>query len=314
MSGLRGLGRGVSLTTVSLSVGGCIEPNPDHCAFAYGNASCPQERPYCVVADQPRSHDGIVNGCFAPREGSQQDDPLGDRFIGVPYGLPTAVMARAGRPRDPRAMQAVLIEHGYPRECLTPAMLEQRFESLLHDVKGVREHLEKRNEHGRSRLEIEESFETTLREFGSETDRWVVECTALAAGTGNATGTGTDGTETGTSSSSGGSSSGGDECLEDADCPDPLVPYCDPATASCVACGALPDPNGFCASVDPLQPVCDGTVCVACTDGDTQACDDQLLVCDTVANTCVPCTEHDQCEGGRATSCWMYPRASSHRT
>lgn len=60
----------------------------------------------------------------------------------------------------------------------------------------------------------------------------------------------------------------------------------------------MTDPDGACAELDPMTPLCVAGACVACTPENPVVCDDQLLLCDGDTNACVPCTEHEQCASG----------------
>ena len=86
-------------------------------------------------------------------------------------------------------------------------------------------------------------------------------------------------------------------CGSSVDCVDAAAPFCNPL-GECVACDGMDDPDAACLGADETMPVCAGGACVACTEGNTTICDDQLLLCDTGTNACVPCTRHDQCEVG----------------
>jgi len=94
------------------------------------------------------------------------------------------------------------------------------------------------------------------------------------------------------------STTGLQPCEVNDDCEDAAAPFCEPATGECVACDATPDPDGSCAALDPLAPLCAGGICVECTPENPIICDEQLLLCDGASNVCVPCVEHAQCESG----------------
>ncbi len=93
-------------------------------------------------------------------------------------------------------------------------------------------------------------------------------------------------------------STGTPPCTSNDECTDAAVPFCEPLSGECVACDGLADPDGACAGVDPLLPLCVGGACVACTPENPLVCDEQLLLCDGGTNACVPCTEHGQCGSG----------------
>jgi hypothetical protein len=111
-------------------------------------------------------------------------------------------------------------------------------------------------------------------------------------------------------------------CASDEDCPDPATPFCAPSGA-CVACDGAPDPDAACAGLDPGLPYCDHGACVECIAAAPKACPSETPVCvegvcvqctyemqevctatsmgcDGATNTCVTCTEHEQCAGGAA--------------
>jgi hypothetical protein len=102
-----------------------------------------------------------------------------------------------------------------------------------------------------------------------------------------------DTTTTGESSST----TGPMPCMSDEECTDPDAPFCG-TSGECGTCEATADPDGACAGLDPLLPLCVGSECVACTPENPIVCDDQLLLCDGTTNACVPCTEHAQCGSG----------------
>ncbi len=82
-------------------------------------------------------------------------------------------------------------------------------------------------------------------------------------------------------------------CVGDADCTDPLLPFCDPS-GECVTCEGLSDPDGACAELDAQAPVCAGGVCVQCTTDRQGVCSGQTPVC-VATNECAACTEHHEC-------------------
>ncbi|MEM9456661.1 MAG: hypothetical protein AAGF11_20955 [Myxococcota bacterium] len=82
-------------------------------------------------------------------------------------------------------------------------------------------------------------------------------------------------------------------CVGNEDCTDAGAPFCEPMSGDCVTCGGAPD--GACAGLDPTAPLCVEDQCVQCTAAVPDACTGDTPVCDEMANTCVPCTEHGQC-------------------
>lgn len=125
------------------------------------------------------------------------------------------------------------------------------------------------------------------------------ECAAGSSSgtdTGASSGTGS-GSGSGSESSGESSTTGPMPCVSDEECTDPGAPFCG-VTGECGACDGTKDPDGACAGVDPLHPLCVEGTCVACTPENPVVCDDQLLLCDEDTNACVPCTEHGQCGSG----------------
>ena len=113
-------------------------------------------------------------------------------------------------------------------------------------------------------------------------------------------------TETGSGSSSESGSSSGESsssttgpmpCASDEECTEVEAPFCG-MSGECGTCVGTKDPDGACAGVDPLLPLCVGGACVACTPENPVVCDEQLLLCDGGTNACVPCTGHEQCGSG----------------
>lgn len=100
-----------------------------------------------------------------------------------------------------------------------------------------------------------------------------------------------------TESESSSTTTGPMPCVTNEECTDPDAPFCG-TTGECGTCDGTADPDGACAGVDPLLPLCVGGACVACTPENPVVCDDQLLLCDGGTNACVPCTEHAQCGSG----------------
>lgn len=83
-------------------------------------------------------------------------------------------------------------------------------------------------------------------------------------------------------------------CQGPEDCVDPALPFCD-MNGACVACDAMPDPDGACAGADANLPVCFEGSCVACAEGKTDACVGTTPICNTETNVCEGCSEHEQC-------------------
>lgn len=83
-------------------------------------------------------------------------------------------------------------------------------------------------------------------------------------------------------------------CQGPEDCVDPALPFCD-MSGACVACDAMPDPDGACAGADANLPVCFEGSCVACAEGKTDACVGTTPICNTETNVCEGCSEHEQC-------------------
>jgi hypothetical protein len=81
-------------------------------------------------------------------------------------------------------------------------------------------------------------------------------------------------------------------CTSSAECPDD-APIC--VDDECRPCGDAALPDGECGLKDPALAVCDASgACVECTEDNATACGGTSPVC--VANACVGCTDHDQCE------------------
>jgi len=79
----------------------------------------------------------------------------------------------------------------------------------------------------------------------------------------------------------------GQECPEDA-------PFC--VGGMCVGCNADDDLTDCANAPEAPGSVCDEDGrCVVCTPDDPTTCSGNTPVCEPETNTCVPCTEHDQC-------------------
>ncbi len=82
-------------------------------------------------------------------------------------------------------------------------------------------------------------------------------------------------------------------CVGDDECLEPSRPFCGPV-GECVSCEGVDDPDGACLGADASMPVCTAGSCVACTSEQIGACEGQTPICGE-GNTCIECTEHDQC-------------------
>lgn len=110
------------------------------------------------------------------------------------------------------------------------------------------------------------------------------------------TGTTTEGTTDETMTSTGESSTTGPEpCMSDGDCTDSAAPFCEPESSVCVGCDGMAEPDMACAGLEAGTPVCVEGECRQCTSAMADECMGMTPVCDDGTNTCVPCTDHDQC-------------------
>ena len=90
-------------------------------------------------------------------------------------------------------------------------------------------------------------------------------------------------------------------CQGPADCVDPALPFC--VDEFCVACSATATPDDACAELDPGLPLCIDDACVQCSDDDASACSGATPLCDALANTCVACEFHEQCQDIGSPAC-----------
>ncbi len=88
---------------------------------------------------------------------------------------------------------------------------------------------------------------------------------------------------------------GPEPCVDSGDCDDPEAPFCDDVSGECVACDGVMDPDAACAEADPEVPLCIEGVCAQCTVDDDAVCGDLTPICDADTNTCIGCSEHEQC-------------------
>ncbi len=88
---------------------------------------------------------------------------------------------------------------------------------------------------------------------------------------------------------------GPEPCVDNGDCDDPGAPFCDDVSGECVACDGVMDPDAACAEADPEVHLCIEGVCVQCTVDDDAVCGDLTPICDADINTCIGCSEHEQC-------------------
>ena len=107
------------------------------------------------------------------------------------------------------------------------------------------------------------------------------------------TGTDTSST-TDTTDSTTDTTTGPGPCMANEDCTDPAQPFCDDMGA-CVDCSSTLDPDAACLGADPNFPVCIEGDCVQCNAADASACMGTTPVCDLGTNTCIGCTDHDEC-------------------
>jgi hypothetical protein len=83
-------------------------------------------------------------------------------------------------------------------------------------------------------------------------------------------------------------------CVMDEDCTDADLPFCDDQ-GTCVDCSGTTDPNAACMGADPGMAVCSDGACVQCSAQESSACVETTPICDEGTNTCVGCSEHEQC-------------------
>ena len=107
------------------------------------------------------------------------------------------------------------------------------------------------------------------------------------------TGTDTSST-TDTTDSTTDTTTGPGPCMANEDCTNPAQPFCDDMGA-CVDCSSTLDPDAACLGADPNFPVCIEGECVQCNAADASACMGTTPVCDLGTNTCIGCTDHDEC-------------------
>jgi len=257
----------------SLTATGCIVPDADYCAFAYGDLTCVGERDFCVLAKHEMSHEGIEDGCSA-------DVPEG--FVHVRYGLPTMVAAPTRRPKDPRSVEGVLRQLGY-ESCGSPEELEASLGPAVDEVAEVRRHLEQRWQVRRAAVALSMDHVDAIAAFDEAMEAWLQGCMGAATETVGSTGSG--GTEVDSSSTMG---------AFPCDCPSE-APFCDPATGECGTCDATVYPDGACRDLDSATPVCFDGACVECTETAPNACMDERPICDDATHICVPCTTHHEC-------------------
>lgn len=95
----------------------------------------------------------------------------------------------------------------------------------------------------------------------------------------------------------------GPECMDNAECMDPALPFCIEQT--CSPCSASVDvtPDEACAGLDEATPLCVDDACVQCTAEDASACVDTTPLCDAESNTCVACSFHEECQDIGSPAC-----------
>lgn len=151
-----------------LMISGCLQPDPAHCIFGYGDRSCVNEDgEMCVLGTTRLVHEGVSKGCT---------EELAEGFVHVPYGLPEAILAPASQPEAPRAIQGMLAERGYIGTCTSSEELESYFRPTVVVVGKVRRHLEERGRVRRSTLDLTESQSEIIRNFADITDDWIQTC------------------------------------------------------------------------------------------------------------------------------------------
>lgn len=110
------------------------------------------------------------------------------------------------------------------------------------------------------------------------------------AGTSSAEGSTATGTTDGTQAET--ETQTGDPCTSDEDCAGDL-PFCGQGSV-CVACDAMPDPDGACTEASADEPVCFEGACVACTAEKAGACSGSTPACGE-DHACRACEEHVDC-------------------
>ena len=90
-------------------------------------------------------------------------------------------------------------------------------------------------------------------------------------------------------------------CQGPADCTDSALPFC--VDEFCVACSSTAAPDASCAELAPGLPLCIDDACVQCSDDDASACTGTTPLCDALANTCVACEFHEQCQDIGSPAC-----------
>ena len=95
----------------------------------------------------------------------------------------------------------------------------------------------------------------------------------------------------------------GPECMDNAECMDPDLPFC--LEQTCSPCSASVDvtPDEACAGLDETTPLCVDDACVQCTAEDASACVDTTPLCDAESNTCVACSFHEECQDIGSPAC-----------
>jgi hypothetical protein len=84
-------------------------------------------------------------------------------------------------------------------------------------------------------------------------------------------------------------------CTTDDECTDPLQPFCEGNV--CVSCQAVSDGDARCAARDSALAVCGAQgSCVECTPDAAEACGSSTPICDANTEQCRRCSAHEECE------------------
>lgn len=267
----------VGLGSVLLTAASCIRETPGHCVFENGDATCAEAFPgtFCIfqgpefldfAKEEYRNvSEAQLRGCF-------QSEPM---------------MERHGRERSMFPEHFVCITDGLDE----PTKWRSQMEQLDEDSKP-----NKRNNPDAY------TFTRFVEDLGKAGEVYLEKsCPADMGPTTMDTsdsGTATTGTESSTTGgeTSESSTTGPVPCTDNEDCTTLKDPQC--VGGECRPCVDGADGDAACERIESTRPLCDGGMCVQCTPARTMECDVDLLACDPMTGSCVPCTEHAQCSSG----------------
>lgn len=290
--------------TVGASATSCLVPNTQHCSYNGGDAWCQQQGlgQACIAAIDESAEGKTQRGCV---ESITSDL---DVHAHVKWGLPTAVFNdEVGRAAGAETfatfegIRATLVGTGeLDAACEVPL---EMLRAQVEEASQIRVAIDPGGRVAKKHAFVTADERDRIHAMNGAIDLVFDPCRS-DGGTGTETGETEGDTTTGETDTDVMPTDDGDTtttgpipCGGNGDCMDPAAPLCG-RQGECVGCSDVAGSDAACTELDPMAPLCVADACVACTEGNTEVCEAQGLVCDTETNGCVPCTQHDECPSG----------------